>query len=287
MSRKTIGILVLLVWVAGLGFLYNRNAHRTLEQRLTEVGMRVSPETFYYTIQKNGQTIGVAASAIDTSRTRVIATDLVRGKFLSGNDTLKIEYRSEARFTRGMRLRDFTLRGDGDITPFMLRGVMQEGEEKTLRLTSEEKGGRPITQEAIAEAPVFIPTVAPLPLMLNREPKIGDSVRVAMFDPRSRGLKSVTLRIEADSLFLIADSATVDPVSNRWVKAHQDSIRGWRVTSRTAPLTAWVDAAGRVIAASEPGGMSLIRTAFEMAFENWKLDNAPPKPPDSQEKRSR
>ena len=37
MSRKTIGIVVLLVWVAGLGFLYNRNAHRTLEQTLTDV----------------------------------------------------------------------------------------------------------------------------------------------------------------------------------------------------------------------------------------------------------
>jgi len=59
----------------GLGFLYNRTTHRTLEQRLTEVGMRVSPETFYYTVEQGGQQVGVASSAIDTSKTRVIVSD--------------------------------------------------------------------------------------------------------------------------------------------------------------------------------------------------------------------
>ena len=272
MSRKAIGLLVILVWVAGLGFLYNRTTHRTLEQQLTEVGMRVSPETFYYTLQQAGKQVGVASSAIDTSKTRVTAADLVRGRFPVGNDTLRLEARSEARFTRGMRLRDFIIRADGDLTPFLVRGVMQEGEEKTLRVTTEPRGERPITQEAIAEAPVFIPTVAPLPLMLTRRPKIGDSVRVAMFDPVSRGLKTVTLQIEADSLFLIADSAAFDSTSNRWVKAHQDSVRGWRITNRSSPVTAWVDAMGRLIAASEPGGISMVRTAFELAFSNWKND---------------
>ena len=272
MSRKAIGLIVILVWVAGLGFLYNRTTHRTLDQQLTEVGMRVSPETFYYTLEQAGRQVGVASSAIDTSKTRVTASDLVRGRFPVGNDTLRLEARSEARFTRGMRLRDFIIRADGDLTPFLVRGVMQEGEEKTLRVTTEPRGERAITQEAIAEAPVFIPTVAPLPLMLTRSPKIGDSVRVAMFDPVSRGLRTVTLQIEADSLFLIADSAAFDSTSNRWVKAHQDSVRGWRITSRTSPITAWVDATGRLIAASEPGGISMVRTAFELAFSNWKED---------------
>ncbi|HEX6574748.1 MAG TPA: hypothetical protein VF042_07225 [Gemmatimonadaceae bacterium] len=270
MSRKTIGALVILIWVAGLAFLYNRTTHQTLEQRLTDVGMRVAPETFYYTLQQGGQQVGAASSAIDTSNTRVILTDLVRGRFPTGKDTLRVEARSEARFTRGMRLRDFVLRASGDVIPFQIRGVMQEGEDKTLRTTVEQQGERSITQEAIAEAPVFLPTIAPLPLLLTKEPKIGDSVKVALFDPMSRSLKNVTLRIEADSLFLIADSASFDSTTNRWVKAHQDSVRGWRITRSGAPLTAWVDAAGRLISASEPGGISMIRTAFEIAFQNFR-----------------
>ena len=274
MRRRTIGLLVIFVWVAGLGLLYNRTTHRTLEQHLTEVGMRVAPETFYYTLHQNGAQVGVAASAIDTSKTRVVSSDLVRGRFPAGKDTMRVEARSEARFTRGMRLRDFVIRTTGDLGPFVVRGVMQEGEEKTLRVTTETKGQRPITQESIAQAPVFVPTMAPLPLLLANEPKLGDTVRVAMFDPVSRGIRNVTLKLEADSLFLLADSASFDSTSNRWVKARQDSVRGWRITHRGSPVTAWVDKAGRLIAASEPGGITMVRTAFELAFTNWKLDEA-------------
>jgi hypothetical protein len=277
-SRKTIGVVVLLVWVAGLAFLYNRTTHQTLDQRLTEVGMRVSPETFYYSLMQGDTQVGAASSSVDTSNKLVIASDLVRGRFPSGRDTLRIEARSEARFTRGMRLRDFLIRASGDLTPFQIRGVIQEGEEKTLRITTEPRGERAITQEAVVAAPVFVPTVAPLPLLLTRAPKIGDSVNISLFDPMSRSLKNVTLRIEADSLFLLADSASFDSTANKWVKAHQDSIRGWRITRRGAPLTAWVDGAGRLIAASEPGGMTMIRTAFEIAFRNFQRDESQRKP---------
>jgi hypothetical protein len=113
--------------------------------------------------------------------------------------------------------------------------------------------------------------MSPLPLMLTQAPKIGDSVKVALFDPVSRNLKNVVLRIQADSLFLLADSATFDSTANEWVKVRQDSVRGWRITDRMSPVTAWVDAAGRLIAASEPGGVTMVRTAFEIAFANWNL----------------
>ncbi len=273
MSRKTIGFLILLVWAAGLFFLSRRGGNQTTEQQLAEVGLRVSPATYYYTLRQGDTTVGVAYSAIDTSNTRVIATDLVRGKFPAAKDTLRLEARSEARFTRGMRLRDFTLQADGDLSPFSLRGVMQEGEEKILRVTTQTKGTKPITVESLAEGPVFLATSTPLALMLRRQPKIGDSVKVAIYDPVSRRLSNVTVQIQSDSLFLIADSAAFDSTSMRWIKARQDSIRGWRITGPDAPLTAWVDASGRLLAAGEPGGVTLLRTAFELSFGNWKIDN--------------
>jgi len=280
-SRRTIAIVVILIWVAGLGLLYLRTTSRTPEQRLAEVGMRVSPATYYYIVEQGGRQVGAASSAIDTTNTRVVSSDFVRGEIPVGNDVLRMEARSESRYTRGMRLRDFVMRATGDLTPFMIRGAIQEGEDKTLRITVENQGEKPITQEAVVTTPVFTPSVAPLPLMLGKNPEIGDSVRVSLFDPLSRSVKEVTLRVETDSLFLVADSAHIDPVTKRWVKARQDSLRGWRITGRNAPLTAWIDADGRLIAASEPGGITLVRTAFEIAFENWRLDHpgAPPAVP--------
>ena len=275
MSRRVIAIVIIAFWAMGLALLYNRNNNRTPEQALAEAGMRVSPATYYYILQQDGKQVGAASSALDTTNSRIVATDFVRGEIPVGDDVLRMEARSEARFTRGLRLRDFVIRAVGDLTPFMLRGVIQEGEDKTLRVTVENQGEDQLTLEHAVSLPVFIPTVAPVPLLLRGKPRIGDSVRVALFDPVSRNVREVTLRVERDSLFLLADSAHLDSTSRRWVKARQDSLRGWRITSRNAPLTAWVDSEGRLIAASEPGGISLVRTAFEIAFENWRLDHLP------------
>ncbi|MEO8192837.1 MAG: hypothetical protein ABI681_03225 [Gemmatimonadales bacterium] len=271
MRRRTIAIAVIAVWVAGLLLLYRRNTIRTPEAALIEVGMRVSPQTYYYTLQQGEKQVGAASSAIDTTRTRVIASDFVRGEIPVGDDVLRMEARSQARFSRGMRLQEFVIRAVGDLTPFTIRGVMQESDVKTLRVSSSIQGQRPIVQETVVTQPVFVPTVSPLPLLLKHDPKTGDSARVAIFDPLSRRVQEVTLHVHADSLFLIADSASFDSTSGRWVKAHQDSVRGWRITGPSSPLTAWVDRSGRVIAASEPGGISLVRTTFELAFANWTL----------------
>ncbi len=273
MKRNTIAITIIAIWIVGLLFLYRRNTTSTPEQALVEVGMRISPATYYFTLMQGDKQVGAASSSIDTSKTRVTSTDFIRGQIPVGPDVLKMEARSQARFTRGMRLRDFIVQATGDMTPFVIRGVMQEGEEKTLRVTAANKGERAITTEAVALTPVFVPSMSALPLMLTRNPKVGDTARVAMYDPVSRRLHEVTLRVEADSLFLVADSASLDSASGRWIKARQDSMRGWRITGQSAPLTAWVDASGRLIAASEPGGITMVRTAFEIAFENWRLDH--------------
>ncbi len=273
MTRRVVAISIIAIWIAGLGMLYRRNVTRTPEESLTEAGLRIAPAAYYYMLEQGGRQVGAAASSIDTTTTRIVSVDFVRGAVPVGNDTLRLEARSEARYTRGLRLRDFLIRADGDLTPFTLRGVMQEGEEKTLRVTADAQGERPITQESIAATPVFLPTMLPIPLLLRRKPRLGDSALVAMYDPIGRTVREVTLKLQTDSLFLLADSASFDPTSGRWIKAHQDSVRGWRLGGPEAPVTAWVDASGRLIAASEPGGISLLRTAFELAFENWRIDN--------------
>ena len=278
MNRRTVAVAILAVWVAGLVYLYFRTTNRTPGEALAEAGLHVSPATYYYTLEQGGKQVGAASSAIDTTSSRVVATDFVRGEIPVGGEVLRLEARSEARYTRGLRLRDFVIRADGDLTPFMLRGAIQEGEDKTLRFTLENRGEKPITTEAVVSSPAFTPTMAPLPLMLGRNPKVGDTVRIALYDPMSRTVKETTMRIQADSLFLVADSASLDSATGRWKKARQDSLRGWRITSRRAPVTVWVDAYGRLLAASEPGGISLVRTAFEMAFENWRLDHLPTVP---------
>ena len=274
MTRKVVGIIVIALWVLGLAFLYKRNGTHSPQQELAQAGLRVSPEVFYYTVHQNGSPIGSASSSVDTLKDRIIAIDFLRGSIPRGKDTIKFEARSEARLTRGMRLRDFVVKAIGDMPPFTLRGVMQEDEDKTLRVTTlDGRRGRPVTNESVPDKPVFLPTFAPLPLMLRGEPKIGDSISVAVYNPLSRTVEPVTLRIEADSLFLVPDSAMMDSTSGRWVKAHQSSVKGWRVGGAPPLQKMWVDASGRMLSAEEPGGVSLVRTTYELSFANWKLDH--------------
>lgn len=275
MNRKVIGITVVALWLIGLGLLYKRNGTHAPEQTLAEAGMHVSPDTYYYLLQQSGVQIGAASSTVDTTKDRILSVDFVRGAIPVGNTVLKLEARSEARFTRGLRLRDFVIRAVAGPTPFTLRGVVQEGEDKTLRVTATNDKGKPITQESVPQLPVFVPTMAPLPLMLKAQPKIGDSISVAIFNPISRTVQPATLRIESDSLFLVPDSASLDSATGKWVKFRQTSIRGWRIGGKNAPVTVWVDASGRLLAASEPGGISLSRTTFELSFGNWKIDHSP------------
>ena len=145
MNRKVIGIAVVVLWVAGLLFLYKRNGTHSPQESLVQAGMRVSPEVYYYSVQKAGAQVGVASSSVDTTKQRIVAVDFLRGAIPVGEKTVKVEARSEARFTRGMRLRDFVVKAIGDMTPFTVRGVMQEGEDKTLRVTTTDGRRKPVT----------------------------------------------------------------------------------------------------------------------------------------------
>ncbi len=235
--------------------------------------MRVSPATYYYRLEQGTAQIGAASSAVDTTTSELIATDFVRAALLIKPDTLRFQARSEGRFTRALSLKFFILKAEGDLTPFLLRGVIQgEGKARTLQLTTEVPKKRPRTEEYDVAGLVFVPTVAPLPLMLGKSPKAGAMMPVGIFDPMSRSIRNVNLRIVKDSLFTVTDSAALDSATGRWVIAHEDTVRGWQIAGDVPTITAWVDASGRMIAASEPGGISLMRTAFEIAFENWRLD---------------
>jgi hypothetical protein len=273
MTRRTLALGIIGLWVLGLGFLYRRSSFRTPEQSLAEAGMRVSPATYYYRVEQAGAQIGAASSALDTTTTQLIATDFIRAAIPANRDTFRMQARVESRYTRALSLRDFIMKVEGDVPAFLLRGVLQgEGKSRTLELTTEIPKSRPRKQQYDVSGLIFTPTVAPLPLMLGKAHKTGSRSSVSVFDPISQTVRKVVLLIEKDSLFRLADSAVVDSATKRWRPAHEDTVRGWRVSGDVPAEISWVDESGRLIAAYEPGGISISRTAFEIAFENWRLE---------------
>ena len=234
--------------------------------------MRVSPATYYYSVEQGGAQIGAASSAIDTTTAQLTATDFIRAAIPAGRDTVRIQARSEAHFTRALALSDFILKVEGDLAPVLLRGViLGEDKARTLRITTEMPKRHATTQEYDIAGLMFVPSVAPLPVMLDKSRKVGSGLTAGIFDPISRAIRNVNLKVGKDSLFTVTDSASLDSASARWVTAHQDTVRGWLLTGDVPTTSAWVDESGRIITASVPSGISLSRTAFEMAFENWRV----------------
>ena len=109
--------------------------------------------------------------------------------------------------------------------------------------------------------------------VLIDEPRVGASSTIRAIDPETGEASMRLARIQAESLFVVVDSAVADS-SGRWFAVHKDTVRAWRLVAREAPpIDAWVDAQGLIVQRRLSNGLLLRRTAFELAFENWRLSH--------------
>jgi hypothetical protein len=266
-KRAAIAVLVVVLWIAGMAMMAHRNANRTESQQLAEVALRVQPATFYYTIERDGEQIGAASSALDTTAKSLVSEEYFVGDFRS--DTTAVPERTSARWqtrlTRGLHLIDLNADVARPTKPFSMNATVQE--DTSIFIAGKKVTGRPAARYTFI-GPLFNPTVASVVFMLGGSPKVGRSQTISVFDPMTRTVLRPTLRIRAESLFTVVDSAGRDR-SGQWTVAHRDTVRAWRIEGAPHGLEAWVDADGRLVAA-RAGSYSAIRTAFEIAFRNSK-----------------
>lgn len=243
MKRWWIAATVIVIWVAALLLVWHRRTAVSPPERLAAATMHLDPVTYYYALFQGGNKIGVASSAVDTSSRTMRVTDVVSARTVVYGDSQTVNGSSTAYLTRGFALDSFALALGGDQGPFRLVGV--------------PKGRSGVT----------LPTLAPMELMLSGDGKIGRSGTYWVYNPLSQRVELTTLRIMAESLLTVVDSARYDSMRKEWVPARSDTVRAWAISTPAASLNAWVDAEGRIVAASEPGGMSMTRTAYEIATE--------------------
>src|SRR3989442_12577793 len=57
-----------------------------------------------------------------------------------------------------------------------------------------------------------------------------------------------------------------------WVPVRFDTVRAFRMDEETngVETSAWIDAQGRVVRATSPVGFTMERSAFEIAYENFR-----------------
>ena len=282
MSRRgRIAVGVLALWLIGLAALARRELFRPMVERLAMAATRVAPGGTYFAVHQDGEQIGFASTTIDTTEASIVVSDYfvaelpVSGRYQRASATTRIN------LSRSLRLRDFSFRLEADGGPVETTGVIEN--DSTLLLTTTVTGSAPDTQRVKVTGPVLLPTLVPLVAALTERPAVGTRYAFPVFDPLAMRVTDVQMIVRAESLFVVADSARLNPRTERWTTALQDTVRAWELVPDTslAPvshpamyLAWWVDELGRVVDARQAAGMRLERTAYELAFENWRLASA-------------
>ncbi len=259
-------MVIVALWLGGMAMMVHRNANRSQGQQLSEVALRVQPATFYYIVQRDGEQIGAASSALDTTANTLVSEEYFVGDYPAGSIIERTSARWQTRLTRGFHLADLTIDIARQTRPFSINASVEE--DTTLFIAgTKTTGGHPPARYTFAP-PLFTPSLAPVAFMLAGPPKIGRKQTMSVFDPTTRTVMRPELRIQAESLFTVVDSAAPGP-DGEWAVAHKDTVRAWRIDDASRGLTTWVDAEGRLVA-SQLGDLSTVRTAFEIAFKNVK-----------------
>lgn len=268
-NRTLTALLILVAWTAGVGMLVRREFFREKAAVLAEAALRLGPSTSFYAVEQNGQQIGYASTTIDTSRTAFEVIDYFTADLPVAGQQFRASARSVISLSRSLAVRTFDVQIESSVSPMSVSGYA-DGDSAIVYVMNVP--GQPSdTQRLAVNGPILLPTMIPAAAMLVSDPEVGRTVTIASFDPATLAAKDLTLRFAAESLFTLVDSARFDSTSMQFVPALRDTVRAWNlVPTEGQGFSGWVDAQGRVVASTQPGGITIKRMAYEIAFENWR-----------------
>jgi hypothetical protein len=269
--RILAALLILGLWGTGLTMLVQREFYQGRPQKLAEAALRLSPSATYFAVEQSGKVIGFASTTIDTLTNGIDAIDYFVADFPVGGELQRTSKRSIVKLSRGLSLRTFDTQVDSRQPP-MHTGGRADGDSAVVFV---KYSGTVSTdsQRVSVHGPVVLPPVVPIALALGNRPKVGASYSLPTFDPATMTPATMQFRIDAESLFTLADSAKFDEDKGEWFSILTDTVRAWHVTGQDSKpaFNQWIDAQGRVVQSTTPDGLVLKRTAYELAFENWRI----------------
>ncbi|MGQ0766771.1 MAG: transglutaminase-like domain-containing protein [Gemmatimonadota bacterium] len=262
-TRSLVAVAVVAAWSAGIAVFAQREMERDAGDRLAAVAVRVSPGAEYHRIDRNGAHAGFASTTIDTVPGGLqISTYVVTNEETQGR-VQRVTVQRVVRASRALRLLSLreTVADGGTLVTREARPVS----DSLLRVVTTSAASRDSSDLAYT-APLLVPEMIQLVAVLG-----GRDQRSTwpVLDVRSGRIEQFEVQIRAESVFAVVDSAAWDGEVRRWRGVHTDSVRAWHVTSGDGAYDLWVDELGWKVMSSDESGV-LRRTAYELAFENWR-----------------
>ncbi len=274
MSRRVIAAVVVVAWLASLALLLRREYWRPPAQVLAEAASNLPPGAAYYAVSLGTDQIGYASSTIDTLGDTLSLGDIVVLEIPVLGTVQRTEARTTIFLTRGLRLRSFTASLHSESAQFDATGRIEGDSLLVLEIASTDSRE---TRRIRLPEPIVLPQLLPLAVALGGALQTGRSFTMQVFDPLLLSTRRVTVAVTAESTFTFADSAVFDTAAGRFVPILTDTVRGWQLREAhgDVPIDTWMDRRGQVIAMTSPMGFRLERTAFEVAYENFRRFRTP------------
>lgn len=264
-GRGLVAITVLAAWGAGVATFIQREANRSPRERLAEAAMRVAPGAHYFLVEVGGRHAGFASVTIDTIPEGLQITDYSVRDTVAGADTGRVVTRVATHLSRGLWMRGIDVAGSRGPSDGARARVI---DDSTLEVVAGSAGD---TVRHRFTGPLLIPSLVPLAVALGERPEPGQRHEFDVFDPAQLGVRRLRTRVASESLFVVVDSAIFSAPAARWLGAHADTVRGWHlVEDHPGGIDVWVDELGREIQSRASDAVSRRRTAYEVAFENWR-----------------
>ena len=269
MTRARWAAAIVGVWLFALGWLVKREYFQSTGERLARAAFAIPPGAAYYRLEAGGQQMGFASLTVDTTLDSIRVDDVLVLEVPAAGRLRRTTARSTASLSRTMRLRSLELAYDGELGRFSARGEV-EG-DSVLRLTvwsaaDSHTARLPYRRSAVP------PSLVALRLALTGQLDPGASALVHVLDPLTLAERDVAVRVTAESTLIVADSADYDSTAMAWFPVLFDTVPAFRLVETAAgvPISSWVDGEGRIVRAQYPSGFIVDRSAFEIAYENFR-----------------
>lgn len=270
-SRRNVGRLALLAWAVALAWLARREFSSGEQAETAQRTTRLGPSQQYFAVMAGERQIGQLNLSVDTLVDGVRLTELLVIDLPRGDSTHQLASNTVYSLTRSLRLRQFTRSVFGMGPQERLDGGL--GADSILSLQDTEGSWGTAARMRYRVPPTVTSAVMlPYRAAFGGELSVGNQFTVPLLELRDGAIRPLVVRVMAESIFVIADSAAYDLAKGHWVPATADTVRAWRLDHDApgAPTVSWVDATGALVHQETAGGVTLVRSAFEIVRNNYR-----------------
>lgn len=262
---------ILLVWIVALGLLVRREFWRPAGERLAAAALTLPPGATYFRVTLGNAQIGYASTVVDTLPDTLRVTENVVVDVPVLGEVQRTEVHTEIEASRTLTLRSFTAMLRGPDARFAASGQISGDTLLELQVTGDDR--REVRHVRLT-GPIVLPQLLPFRLAFGGRLSAGRTHEVRLFDPEALTLRDVAIEVAAESTLVVPkDTAVFDSTAARWIPVAFDTVKAWRVreAGHQFPGNAWIDDRGQIVSAWTAGGVRFERSAYELAYENYRL----------------